>query len=1352
MPIQICSGKRGPADSRARGEAGTKSVGSRRIITITGGAGIYIPGQLRGVTVKYLVDTGSTDTVISIELFNRLKSKQTLLGNVDVTQADGTPLKTLGLARMDVQIGTTTECVEVIVANIDVEAILGLDYLRATGATIDFNTCQIHVRGETLQCLVAGERSFCARITVQESVTVPPGHEAIVTATITGRHDDNMTGTALIDPVLDADKEIMIARSIVNIKTAEDILPVRVFNAGVDSCVMKKGTMIGRLTPLDDSDIVKTNMHMCKNSSPVEVPGHLIDLLSRSTEHLNEEHHRMVALLLEEYQDIFSTGDLDIGRTDLVEHGINTGHGTPIKQRSRRVAPSQQKEIDKQVEKMLEQGVIEPTDSPWASPVVLVSKKDGTQRFCVDYRKLNERTIKDAYPLPRINESLDSLGGAKWFSTLDMASGYWQVPLTEKAKKKSAFVVRGGLYQFNVLPFGLCNAPATFERLMEKVLTGLQWELLLLYLDDIIVFGNSIAEELERLKVVFERLRAANLKLKPKKCHLFQKQVTYLGHIVSEHGVGTDPDKVKAVRGWPTPNNITEVRSFIGLCSYYRKYVRGFAGIAKPLHNLTKKNAKFQWTAEADQAFKELKERLTTSPILAYPLDEGEFTLDTDASANAMGAVLTQCQNGEDKVIAYASKTFSKEQRNYCTTRRELCAVVTFIKHHQQFLYGRRFRVRTDHGSLVWLTNFKDPSGQLARWLEVLQQFDFRIVHRAGRSHGNADGMSRIPCKQCKRESPECGSSGVQQETLECGTSEVKIQTNDTEEVEVSQEPITNLKKFVPAHQVNLIAATPQLDAKTIRQEQLKDESMANILQMKDRKEERPLWDTMADQSAALKTYWSQWDMLAVQDGVLKKRWESGDGRTFKWLTVLPRGLRAFVLKQLHENNMAGHFGGQKTEGRVKERFYWCGAAADIRSFVRHCTACAKRKNPTRKRRAKVKQYRVGAPLERIAIDVLGPLPQTDGGNVNILVVGDYFTRWMEAYPIPDQKATTVAQKLVDEFICRFGVPMELHSDQGRNFESQVFSEMCQILGISKTRTTAYHPESDGLVERYNRTIVNAVSLMIQPLQMQRDWDTYLPYVGFAYRSSVQATTEETPNMLMLGREVRCPLDLITEGPPDEQDLNTDYAEDLREKLRGVHERARHAVKVNQRHQEKNYNRKATEPGYSVGDFVWLNSPRIRKGISKKLTLPWEGPYLIVKKLGDVVLRIQKTSRSLPKVVHANRLKPYLGPPLTAWKYDVQPELQEKHVEPPTEQVREKEQPIRKKPRSRKTRAHGDDQRLVGDAVEPQQAKQKDCIKENPGTKADRQTAKERGGDGIPEAAQTRRNPGRERRRPERYR
>ena len=369
--------------------------------------------------------------------------------------------------------------------------------------------------------------------------------------------------------------------------------------------------------------------------------------------------------LFKEFQDVFSQGDDDLGNTPLLEHGIET-HGPPLRQPYRRQNPAVCREEMTQVQQMLSSNVIRPSNSPWASPVAMVRKKDGSLRFCVDFRQLNAATIKDAHPLPRIDDLLDALHGAKWFSTLDLKSGYWQVPISEQDKEKTAFRTSSGqLFEFNQVPFGLCNAPATFSRLMDRVLAGLHWETCLFYLDDIIVFSSTWEEHLARLREVFKRLRHAKLKLGAAKCTFAAKEVSYLGHRVTEEGLLPDPLLLAAIRDIPPPKTATEVHSFLGLAGYYRRYVKGFATIAAPLHALTRKDAVFHWSEDCQNSFDQLKARLTTSSITAFPDFSQEFRLYTDASTAGLGAILAQVREGKECIICCASSALNKAEKSY---------------------------------------------------------------------------------------------------------------------------------------------------------------------------------------------------------------------------------------------------------------------------------------------------------------------------------------------------------------------------------------------------------------------------------------------------------------------------------------------------------------------------------------------------------------------------------------------------------------------------------------------------------------------------------------------------------------
>ena len=460
---------------------------------------------------------------------------------------------------------------------------------------------------------------------------------------------------------------------------------------------------------------------------------------------LSFEQRKDLQRLIVEYQDVFSKEDNPISSTSLVEHEIHTT-GTPVRLPFRRQNPIVRDIEQQQVKEMLRDEVIRPSTSPWASPVVMVKKKDGSMRFCVDFRKMNDATIKDAHPLPRIDDTLESLHGAQYFSTLDLKSGYWQVPIKEEDKEKTTFRTSSGqLYEFNQLPFGLCNAPATFSRLMDRTLAGLAWNICLYYLDDIIVFSATWAEHLEKLRAVFERLRRANLKLGAHKCHLAAREVSFLGYKVTPEGLEPEPRLMEAISKLPPPINVSEVRSFLGLVGYYRRFVKKFSDKVAPLNALLRKDQAWKWTQECQYAFETLKGEITSRPVSAYPDFSKPFRLYTDASNIGLVAILAQKQEGKEKIICCASRTLNNAETNYSTTKKECLAIVWGVQVFRPFLVATHFEILTDHYALQWLRSMKSTSAILHRWAAALEDYRFTIIHKPGKFQGHVDALSRLP-------------------------------------------------------------------------------------------------------------------------------------------------------------------------------------------------------------------------------------------------------------------------------------------------------------------------------------------------------------------------------------------------------------------------------------------------------------------------------------------------------------------------------------------------------------------------------------------------------------------------------
>ncbi|KAL6417636.1 hypothetical protein ACFW04_012606 [Cataglyphis niger] len=468
--------------------------------------------------------------------------------------------------------------------------------------------------------------------------------------------------------------------------------------------------------------------------------------------HLNKEESDHVSRLIDKQQDLFHLPGSKLGFTSVIKHKIVTSDEQPINTKQYRFPPIHKEEIDKQIKELLDNDVIKPSESPYNSPLWIVPKKadfKGNKRWrmVIDYRALNEKTIGDAYPLPNITEILDQLGSAKYFSVFDLASGFHQIPMHESHAGKTAFSTPHGHYEFNRMPFGLKNAPATFQRLMDQVLSGLQGSELFVYLDDIVLYASSLREHEIKFDKLAERLRQANLKLQPDKCEFLRKEVGYLGHIISDQGVKPDPAKIRAVKEFPTPRNAKNIKQFLGLAGYYRRFIPNFSKTARPLTNLLKKEEPFDWTDEQESAFVQLREALCTEPILQYPDFTKPFVVTTDASGYAIGGILSQGSIDKDLPIAYTSRLLNTAEKNYSTIEKELLAIVYCVNYFRPYLYGRRFELVTDHKPLVWLHSVKDPTSRLVRWRLKLAEYEYEVKYKAGRTNVNADALSRNPAQ-----------------------------------------------------------------------------------------------------------------------------------------------------------------------------------------------------------------------------------------------------------------------------------------------------------------------------------------------------------------------------------------------------------------------------------------------------------------------------------------------------------------------------------------------------------------------------------------------------------------------------
>jgi hypothetical protein len=1323
-----------------------------------------------------MLDTGSQINILAAEQFRCLKGSIPLLPSdgMRLETVSGESLSALGIVRVPVYIdGVLIPSVSFFVvdglgSNLPVPALLGLPFVKEhlhstnwSDGTFTLNGAldRVH-RFDSVGNIVAKSETDPEhrKVTLLKSLTIPPYSCAHVLAEVpSGPLPSDPEGQLLLfEPRRAAFRcrmlssvDALVSEKYQRLKISIDNHTSRSRSCPAGMCVgtvchvslvsteerrrLRTSTAtVGLIQSMADSEDSDTD-----NEEKIEQEDDIIELLPNV--HLNlagsiplssDDRRRFVEVLRSKLK-AFASHPKKTPTTPLTSHYIDTGQHRPINVPPYRTGPAQKEEIDKLVQDMLDNNVIRPSKSPYSSPVLLVKKSDGSYRFCVDYRKLNAITKRDVYPLPRIDDTLDMLGQARYFSTLDLQSGFWQIPVNPGDVEKTAFSTARGHFEFPVMPFGLTNAPATFQRFMDIVLRDLK-AFCLVYIDDIIIFSRTLEEHLQHLRQVFDKLIGANIVVKPSKCHFLRPSVKFLGHIVSENSIRPDPEKVSSVHAFPVPRSVHELQSFMGLVGYYRRFVRSLSTIAAPLYHLFKKHVRWQWTAVEQTAFDELKDALTSEPVLALPDFDRPFILHTDASATGIGAVLTQLSssdaaapNSPDRrhklmngrqtefVIYYASRTLSKAERQYGTTQRECLAVKWAICLFRPFLLGRHFTVYTDHNALRWLFSCKDPGSRLTRTILELQEYSFDVIPRPGSQNGNADALSRLPGLLEARGNtftPVDGTAAVHslvaavtrsatgslpaprrdgidpdlalhphaydvdlalEESLEDAPEPPRslddLESGDTETTDTNNMVVDSADSDSGPSEADLEMKYDSLDADIhgdsaspgtsldLASAQRADpELRLLILCLTEPNNGDPSVTPQVRQEAAL------YELLG---GVLYRKPEGSNppGALPALRPVIPASLQLAVLREHHDGACGAHLGQAKTYGKLSAKYYWRGMYDDVKKYVQSCQFCAARKTPYHHREIPIGSLPIPSqPFEALGIDVLGPLPKTRAGNQFILVVTDYFTRWPMAFPMKNQRAATIATLLVEQVFCQHGFPNTLLSDLGRNFLSDLMAAVLTLFHVRKLNTTAYHPQTNGLTERFNLTLVTMLTHFTN--RQQNDWDTYIPYVLLAYRSAPHPLLRTSPFYVLYGRNIRYPFDTLLPAIAKTYHLEpvemADYMVRLIDRLKLAHAAVTGRFNAAALQREQNNAELVDVPEYAIGQKVLIRRPHVRSGMSHKLSALWKGPYEVIERYNNKVnYRVQlldrvgrKIPRAKPLMVHISGMKAYYAPQISQYR------------------------------------------------------------------------------------------------------
>lgn len=1125
------------------------------------------------------------------------------------------------------------------------DGILGNPFLRANMLIIDVGKEELTSKSEEIHTIPARSELI---IPIQVDTNDQSGQNVLI-------HAQELNKNILCGNVLNVIKNKQILVNVMN--------PTEV----------SQEIIIPKLTDLSHEVFDIVSINNTRTVKKYNNTGNRIQILNETLncDHMNHEEKEAILEVCSEYSDIFFLEGDTINCTEAVQHEIKTPSGTqPIYQKPYRLPYAQKEEINEQIKQLEQNGIIVPSESPWNAPLLIVPKKadaSGNKKYrvVVDFRKLNNITVGDAFPMPDITSILDQLGKAKYFSCLDLASGYHQIPIHPMDMEKTAFSTDKGHYEFNRMCFGLKGAPATFQRLMNRVLNGINGSRAFVYLDDIIVISTTLKEHITRLREVFDRLRKFNLQLQPPKCEFLRNEVNYLGHVITENGVKPDPKKIECLVNYPIPTNAKEVKSFLGLVGYYRKFIQDFSKKAKPLNDLLKQNQLYIWSDLCQDAFEFFKRVLTTEPLLQHPDFDKPFNVTTDASNDAIGAILSQGKIGSDLPITYASRTLNKAERNYNTTEKELLAIVWAVKAFRPYIYGKKFVIVTDHKPLTWLFGVKDPGARLVRWRLQLEEYEYDIIYKPGTLNTNADALSRISTTNATV-MPIQNHEVSDYETFRQDSKTQVFLNSNVNEVEGNLFEAPD--DFALGHCVSADFKMSQGIALEFRKrfgqvdtlinQNKKITEIASIehnnrqiiyIINKQKFKEKPTLEGMFMSIMNLRKFCKEnnvtkiaiprigsghdqlnWDQVR---SMIRYIFKKSNIKILIFVnTVYSEEEKINIIKEFHENPLGGHQGVSRTIKRIKQHHTWKNLKSDVKEYIKLCNSCQINKSSNHKiQQPMVISTTAMRTFEKVFLDIVGPVETSLRGNSFILTIQDDLSKYSTAIPLQNHTANTIAQAFIEHFVCLHGIPDTIVTDQGREFMSKIFTACCKLLKIEKINSTAYHPQSNGALERSHRTLAEYLRHYVE--DKKQNWDEYVPYAMFVYNSTPHTTTGFQPHELVYGYQVEVPHSLSRTPQPCYN--YEDYTSELRQKLQESCALARDRLVEKKTKSKTQYDKKQHELIVNVGDKVLLKD-HIHTG---KLNPRWLGPFAVISLHDNENVSIQRGRKEVR--VHKNELKMY---------------------------------------------------------------------------------------------------------------
>lgn len=994
--------------------------------------------------------------------------------------------------------------------------------------------------------------------------------------------------------------------------------------------------------------------------------------------HCSSEEWNLIVMLVSHFSDIFFVEGDELSFANYAEHSISIIPGTnPVFTKQYKLPHAHREILEEKIKKKLKNDIIEPSTSLWNSPLLLVPKRDAKDnkdfRVCVDFRKINNVTENQTFPMPDLDEELSKMHGAKVFSALDIYSAFHQIKLRKSDREFTAFQTANKKYQFKRMPFGLKSSPITWQRFIVAALADLLNNGNMVYMDDIMSYNTTIQSHVQNLKSVFNCLRKYNLKLKIDKTKLFCKEIRYLGHVISAAGVQSDPRNIEVIEKFPRPSKIEEIQRFLGMASYYRKYIENFSKVAQPMNALLKKNSIFMWSDSCENSFKQLKKALISRPVLCFADHSRTFYISVDASFYAIGAHISNDKPPNDRPIEYYSKSLNAAQINYATTHKELLAIVMAIERFRHYIWGKHFVVYTDHEALTYLFNQNKPGSRLLRWKLLLAEYDFEIIHRPGKNNVVSDCLSRIQFSNENELMPvryfHFVSNPVTKSILEIITrtrskENALLQKQDNPNVyHLNEEPgVTfNTKKydrifFVFDDTKNMTFRKLELrvkkriviDSGTLYEPVELNEKFGIILIPKiqfDINKMRYAFNRVLGivksqvqiNELAMNFCLSNVSAYFEIKAEFRKTFKACETSTTFFLNnrmeVTDVNEINEILATYHSSILGGHRGYERMRNTIAKFFVWPTMNADIRKYIGDCSVCEK---------TKIHKYThtplqitsvASAPFEKIYIDFVGEIrPNSDENHKYLMTVSCDLTKYLLAVATFDCTAITAARVIVEQVCLVFNIPKTIVSDNGPAFIADTFKQMAKLLNITHIKTTPYHPSSNGSIERYHRTLGESVRAYTE--ENRGSWHKYVPFFLFTYNNTVHTATGFAPHSLVFGFDIELPTNLGNLRPNYNYES---YQQELQLQLKNAQKRAKSLIERRKLENKERYDTKnGCEPlNLKKNDIVLVLNEKLPS--HDKFEAKYRGPYRVEKVISDAVTKVKIGNKS--KILHNDKLK-----------------------------------------------------------------------------------------------------------------